>query len=374
MKITVISRNWPSASKSGLSLSVYEHARMLIEEGHDVSIIGSVESVIFEDLPVLSKNFIASSGSGSLYSPVKINKDNLRNLFLKNSPELVLIESWQTGLTDTSIEVASELGLAIIMISHGISVHKYNRSFLNMIRGFAWIYYRFFMLKKRIRKVKLITTLSLDSKSKRFYDRDMALDLGVPVLPLVNFPINWVDGLDRKFRDDQILFAGYFSSVKNQLQAIEILSRLPNKIKILFVGKKEGYYYQRCLNKIKKLNLIERVQFKEDSECDIGLEIAKSFVVLSTSITEALPIFLLEAMAAGTPFVATSVGAVSDLKGGVLANATKDQVKAIEKIYYDKVLWQALSKLGKNEYQLNFTRSVVKKSLLNAIKIASHKE
>ncbi len=373
MKITVVSRSWPSAANSGLTLAVYEHVRILIEQGHDVSIIGSVKSVIFEDIPVSSKNYIESSGSGSLYSPVKINKEILSDLFLKNAPELVLIESWQTGLTDTAIDVASELGLPIIMISHGISVHKYNDSFFNTIRAFAWFYYRFFLLKKRILKLKLITTLSLQSTSKRFYDRDMALALGVPVLPLVNFPINWVAGLDREFRSDQIVFSGYFSNVKNQLQAIKILSRLPSNLKMLFVGKREGNYYQKCLNKVKKLNLLERVEFKEDTECDIGLEIAKSFAVLSTSITEALPIFLLEAMAAGTPFVATSVGAVTDLKGGVLANNTDDQVEAIKKIYDDKAVWRSLSQQGKKDCQLHFTKSIVKASLIEAIKIVSNK-
>jgi len=254
------------------------------------------------------------------------------------------------------------------MISHGISIHPYSNTLRNLFRYFAWLPYKWFFLPKRIQKISAITALDLNVKSPRFYDRDIAKALNKPVFELTNSPV--LNPLPRKVRierKNQILMVGYFSEVKNQMRALELLNVLPNSITMMFVGKKEGAYYQRCQEYVRQHNLETRAVFYEDHAINLSKEFSESVLVLQTSITEALPITLLEAMASGTPFVATPVGAVGALQGGLSAEGFLKQVSAIKDLLEDQLLWETLSTQGKAVSEQKFTDAIVKKQLWNAV-------
>lgn len=93
-------------------------------------------------------------------------------------------------------------------------------------------------------------------------------------------------------------------------------------------------------------------------------------MVLSTSKTEVLPVILLEAMASGTPFVATSVGAVSSLRAGIIANDIDGQRMAISSLANDRDLWSRTSLIGRKEYELRYSYESISISLKHAINIA----
>lgn len=105
-----------------------------------------------------------------------------------------------------------------------------------------------------------------------------------------------------------------------------------------------------------------------DSDCDLAKEIASSLVLLSTSITEAQPITLIESMAAGTPFVARPVGAISAFKGGILGLSIEEQANAIIDIIKSNDLWGKLSheglKIYNNEYHPNHVKDKYLRLLL----------
>jgi len=89
--------------------------------------------------------------------------------------------------------------------------------------------------------------------------------------------------------------------------------------------------------------------------------------MLSTSLTEALPIALIEAMANKTPFVATPVGAVTSLGAGLIAASIREQKLAIENLLTDQSLWLRLSELGYLQYLAKYTRVCVVSSLSEMI-------
>jgi len=372
MNITFVSRSWPSSERSGVSLIAAQHVKILASEGHSISIIGSSNTVIYEDLPVFSRLYVSAQGSGSLYSPIRVNKESLRQLILSTNPELIVVEAWQPALTDTAIDVAHELQLPILMISHGVSVFPYTKRVIDIGRGLAWIWYRFNNLKNRIKKLAVITTLDDSAVSERFYDRDIARQLGIPIVPLVNAPVNWSNlTIGFQQRKQQILVIGYFSTVKNQLAALDVFTGLPDTLKLRFIGPQRGFYYGKCRRRVAELGLERRVIFSQDDECNISDEIANSLLVLSTSITEVLPVTLLEAMASGTPFVATPVGAVPNLYAGVISGDIDEQRNAIKKIVCDEVLWRQLSEQGKRSYSERYTHAHVRSSLLDAVSLAA---
>ena len=371
MRITIISRSWPSDERSGVALCAGLHAKLLIEQGHQVSVIGSYSLEGF-DLPVEHKITVPSSGSGALYSPVKIDREALGKAIILTNPDLVVIEAWQTALTDSAIEVASGLNIPILMISHGISMHPYTSSWQQRLRSWAWKPYQYFFLPKLLKKVTAMTMLDQTSSSFRFHDRDLARNFNIPLYLLRNSPIHRSEKLfTRGERKNQILVVGYFSLVKNQLAAIELLASLSPEIHLCLIGDRNGSYYKKCEQAVREGNLDKRVHFFQDNECDLAQELASSLLVFSPSITEALPMVLIESMACGTPFVATSVGAVASFKGGMTADTPQAQLIAIERLVNDDLLWQRYSEAGLSQYKEEFTELCVGRQLAHAVETVS---
>lgn len=311
MRITLISRAWPPSERSGVSLAAMSHAKLLLQQGHDVSIIGAENNLQAIPLPLSGRTCVPAKGSGSLYSPARINQGRLKQAIASNKPELVIVEAWQTALTDSAIDVAYQLGIPVLMISHGISMHPYKVSIPQYLRSLAWLPYRYLRLPGLVKKLNAITTLDESSKSNRFFDRELAKKCLIPVVVLKNYSAHQMgEYVPRSKRQMQILVVGYFFPVKNQLAAINLMARLPFEISCCFIGDRQGRYFEECRTRVIDLKLNERISFLQDDECNLAQKIAHSILIFSPSITEVLPITLIEAMECGTPFVGTSVGAV----------------------------------------------------------------
>lgn len=374
MRITLISRSWPPHERSGVSLAALSHARLLLEQGHEVSIVGATNNLQAISLPLFNRAYIPASGSGSLYSPARINRAMLEQVITANKPNLVIVEAWQTALTDCAIDVAYQLAIPVLMISHGISLHPYKSSISQFLRSLAWMPYRYFRLPSLIKKLSVLTTLDEFSGSNRFFDRDLAKINKIPTLPLKNFPAHRFErNISRADRKMQILVVGYYSEVKNQLAAIHLLTKLPQEISCCFIGDRQGEYFELCQRRVTDLGLEGRVSFFQDNECNLAELIAQSILVFSPSITEALPMTLIEAMECGTPFVATSVGAVSSFVGGLLADDEQTQIEAIETLIAKPEVWQKYSDAGKKQAQAEFSETRIAAQLANAVQLAAFK-
>jgi len=106
MRITVISRSWPSNERSGVSLAAASHVKILASQGHGISIIGASRTVLSENLPVQGRYHVSASGSGALYSPSRVDREKLAQVLRETRPDLVIVEAWQTALTDAAVEEA----------------------------------------------------------------------------------------------------------------------------------------------------------------------------------------------------------------------------------------------------------------------------
>jgi glycosyltransferase involved in cell wall biosynthesis len=297
-----------------------------------------------------------------------VDRDAMRAAIREFKPQLVITEAWQTALTDTAVELAHELEIPSLMVSHGVSLHPFTGKIRDRARALAWLFYRYYRLPRLMRKLSAMTSLSELAHSPRFYDRDLAKRLGTPVHPLGNFAVNCrAPVLARTQREAKILVVGYFSAVKNQLSALEVLRLLPAALCLVFVGPRVGAYYEACVSRAAALGLLPRVRFLEDSECDLAEEIGTSLMLLSTSVTEALPICLLEGMASGTPVVATPVGAVPDLGAGLLSSSPAGQANSAVALWQDSALWEQESRKGQSAYEARFSRERVKHDLEAAV-------
>ena len=367
-KVCFVSRSWLCHERSGVTHAVALHVNLLVQAGYSVSIIGSDPRVVHERLPAEKIFYVPAFGSGSLYSPARVDRLSLVAALKDSQADLVIVEGWQTALTTAAVREAYTLEIPVLMISHGSSVDFFDHRFLEHLRSSAWKIYKYFVLPKLIMKVAALTTLDLTAISARFFDRDLARRLGKPVLPLVNSPANYNSiFVPRECRKRQVLVIGYFSRIKNQLAAIDLASRISIELTFKFIGIKTGRYYKRCVQRADTLGIKERVVFLEDSECNLAEEISNSLLVLSNSITEVLPLALIEAMASGTPFIATPVGAVPSLQGGLVANEPNDMRANLLRLIEDDELWQRCSRLGRKHYGDHFNKVKVKDQLLTAV-------
>lgn len=139
--------------------------------------------------------------------------------------------------------------------------------------------------------------------------------------------------------DDYILFLGTLKPSKNLEGTIEAFAGLKSQfsnLKLVVAGKK-GWLYQQIFEKVKKLNIEERVLFtgfvdEDDKAC--LYKCAK--VLISPSFTEGFGLHVLESMACGTPVVVSDAGSLPEIAGeaGVYVDPknTKSIVGGLEKI------------------------------------------
>ena len=70
---------------------------------------------------------------------------------------------------------------------------------------------------------------------------------------------------------------------------------------------------------------------------------------MMTSTWEAFPISILEAMAAGVPYISSDVGIVKYLGGGIVPNTQEEFVQALERLASDDAYRQSLGDEGRKE-------------------------
>jgi glycosyltransferase involved in cell wall biosynthesis len=93
----------------------------------------------------------------------------------------------------------------------------------------------------------------------------------------------------------------------------------------------------------------------------------ESFLLYLPSITEVLPIVVLEAMASGTPFVSSPIGALPEINAGILKEEYSDHIAAMNKLIKNKELWTYTSRAGLLAYNKNYTKIHTKQLLKRAV-------
>lgn len=373
MRILLVSRVWPRDERSGVSLCAAVHAQIIIDCGHDLAIVGSARSGGY-NLGVSARTYlIKATGGMSLYSPPRVCTKAVNQVISRENPDLVVIEGWQTALTEAFAWCACRAGRRVLVISHGVALAPYMTGFAWWVRALAWKPYRVVWLPRIVRKISWLTALDANCSSDRFLDRDLARQAGTPVSVLTNAPINWSPARSaRHERRMQVLCVGYFSPVKNQLAVIRLADAVRDlRLSFVLVGSRSGSYFERCRADVRRSGLTNSVSFLDDCDISIGEEIARSVAVISASLTEVLPIVLLEAMASGTPFIAPEVGAIPRLRGGLFANTDSARIHKLRELLADDCLWAKCAREGIDNYEARFTNACVASALVHAIQCAT---
>lgn len=186
-------------------------------------------------------------------------------------------------------------------------------------------------------------------------DKVRVVYLGIPDI----FP--YLKGSREEFglgQDDiSISVIGSLEERKGQSVAVEALKMLPKNYHLLVAGT--GPAENRLRHLVDELKLSERVHFLGYVD-DIATVMGASDIVLLTSIMEATPFVLIEAMSAGIPVVASGVYGVGEIVKdsitGILVppGDAKKTAEAIERIMSDQKLRKRMSKAARELYLSRF--------------------
>ena len=143
--------------------------------------------------------------------------------------------------------------------------------------------------------------------------------------------------------------------MKNQLDTIKAFEKsdISDDWKLVLIGSKETGYYKQLkeyceteLDPDKRDRVILHVGLSREQVIEY---VKKSSIYMTTSLREAFPISILEAMAASVPYISSDVGIVKHLGGGVIAHTRDEYVKYLTRLANDEVYRNALGEEGRKE-------------------------
>lgn len=104
-----------------------------------------------------------------------------------------------------------------------------------------------------------------------------------------------------------------FNPVKNHemlIKAFRLLIEEESNVRLILIG--EGEKYEEIKDMVNALNLTSKVDFRGEM-IDVSPELNQADVFVLSSLSEALPVSVIEAMAAGLPIISTNVGGLHEL-------------------------------------------------------------
>jgi glycosyltransferase involved in cell wall biosynthesis len=360
VKIAQVINEFPPPLVGGGSYHVQNLSKELAERGEEVTVFtcktgGSLlqkkipAEIQFKRIRVYRVPAIKISGTSYWVAP------QLLSALLKENPDIIHAHGYQLFTSDVAAIVSRIKRKPLVLTLHGFP------------RGFSRFSHRvYFSLvgKKTLRAAKRI--ISVSKTMKREFEA-----IGVSSKKMVTIP-NGIDlkvfqrmpngtyfrkRLDIGDNDKMILSMGRLERVKGFQYLIEALSKIQSVVgptKLVLAGPESDYgQHLRILVKEKKLT--EDVIFYGSIGEREKLEaLAAANVVVMSSIYEGFSVFLLEAMAAQKPVVATRTGIapeiIQDGENGLLASPAdaEDLCNKVTQLLNDKKLSSSVSRKSKN--------------------------
>ena len=145
-----------------------------------------------------------------------------------------------------------------------------------------------------------------------------------------------------------------YSFSKNQELAVRAFAEAKlESAELWFVGSYENDYCKHIKNVTYKYGLDEVRFYCGISRNKLLKLIAQSDIFLLTSISEHMPVTILEGLAAGKPFVSTDVGVVNVIPGGIYCKNKSELICAMKQLYENPQKRKELANLGKKFVDTN---------------------
>ncbi len=311
MKILLISSQWSEKRKTGLGYTSSIHKKVLESIGFKVVTLGNDD----DEVDYKFKN----SGRINLLINYRKYSNFLKEIIVKEKPEIIFIESLQSILSEISIIVSNKLKKKIVLISHGISIFPYKFQFKYILRFIFWFPYIFFLFFI-LRKINIFLNFDNNPQNLRFFDFMIYKKIlkKKEYYQIHNFsrfeePDNLQIILDQP-KNKIVLSTGYLNHIKNQIDILKIANEIKlEKVIFRIIYSEYDLNYLNKLKKYIKEKKITNVELVNSKFIDLNEEIKKSYVIINTSITEVMPLSIFEAMEKGKIYLSYDVGSVAKI-------------------------------------------------------------
>jgi glycosyltransferase involved in cell wall biosynthesis len=359
MKLVICTHSF-SPSQNGISTASVRLATGLAARGHYVTVMTSmVPGASLEDQVggVKVTRFFAK-GRGILGSPYRGQIEEYRRQLEQSAADVYIFVAWENWMLDTAGPILHNLPGKKILASHGTSARWRPPGLRGLARRLLWRSHlcRYSLWLPRLDFVVLLT----DRKDNdRFYDK---------VLLDTNGYTNWAvipngSAIDRSKPDrgqfrrrlllhDQfvVLYVSNYHWAKGHETLIRAFQRAGiAQSTLVLIGSETNSLACQIQERWRHWNRDgQRLEFLfAQTPDEIWQAYCDADLFVCPSLTEAQPLAILDAMAAGTPFLSFAVGCVPDLPGGLVARDEADLVAKMRDLAEDSEQRKQLGAAGR---------------------------
>jgi glycosyltransferase involved in cell wall biosynthesis len=366
MRILITTPSFPPAV-GGVARVAERQAEHLARRGHRVTVITggdadveesptSAEDVQLIRVRVKTGRFPVYAAGDTLGLRQKEARDRYQTLLLRSTADVLISHCWQAWNTDWALDIVNRLNFPFCLYSHGTSVND-SSGRTGWLRWLRWRSYALSRMPRTLRRISLLISLDAQADRNRFYDVTLARRLGTPTAvvpncaaPDMQLTVPWQpDGVATTY---MALSVGQYSAEKNLGQVLEsFLRHAPSGWTLVLCGShRTGYLraLERRYDAVARDGLAPPVRFLTGlTQVEVMGLYKHASLFLAASKTECQPLVLLDAMAAGVPFLSTDVGCVRAFPGGMVARNNAEFDAKASALMNDPELRMRLSKAGR---------------------------
>jgi glycosyltransferase involved in cell wall biosynthesis len=353
MKILLVSKEWFPTNCTGLGIASKMHEKILRMNGNEVRTVST-------NLNCQTDYFINIYNFGHAILNYFIFNRKIKNIIDTFKPDLIILESLQTVISEFFLLIKYRKNIKIILFSHGISILPYKFNFKFLLRFLIYLFYlpvMYFFLKR----VDIFYSLNWTNRSNRHLDEKIykiSNKYGLIKKYFNTSRFEVPESLIKKQAKKKKIVScfGYIGDIKNQKEALKIANKfILSDVTFKFIFQSyDKKYFNSCKNYCKNKNL-HNVQFIESKEVDIKKEIEDSYLILNTSITEVFPLSIVEAISLGVPFISYDTGNISYIKGGLISKNIFEMERNIKLLLNNDFFYKKISTIGRDFYHKNLS-------------------
>jgi glycosyltransferase involved in cell wall biosynthesis len=355
-KVLLVSKEWSPYSATGLGFATSLHESILKELNFTIITVSSNDSS-------KNVNFKLKGLLNFLLSPFCfISKAEF--IIKKYKPNIIIVESFQTIISEIFLYVANKNSIKSIVISHGVSIFPYSKKIKYYLRFLLWLIY-LPILSYLIKKCDFFFSLDLNSKNDRHFDTFLFKNENKTLIKYNNFSRfeNYKKMIFESKSKKIVLCLGYINHIKNQIDLLEIAKKtsdLDIEIRIVY-----QYCDKNYLNTLrKKIDScgIKNISIIHESKTDIFKEISQSWLLINTSITEVSPLSLIEGNSLSKMFLSYDVGSLDKFRGSII-NKNKNQIIFnMRSLYNNSFFINKFESVALEDYKKNYSIEALKNS------------
>lgn len=372
MKCLVLASEYPPA-KGGIGNAAATFAREMVRRGWSIE-IGTMHLPELPDEEQAGEctiHRLSLHGDASIWNPLGGEVARFEHILRDCKPDVVVIHGWPAWCV-LLVPKIHDAGIPVILQSHGFGFHRVDWNPVPPFGLKVWAGYQPFIWRMPgfIKRLHALVVLSKQSDIKLSFDHWLGekfhpkkvttIPNGVP--KVVGAKEDFVELCPQARGKKLVLCVANYCDRKNQLLGLEIATLLPrDDLFFVFIGAEENEYTATMRARITGSSLSRRVAlFTGLSRAMTESAIVACDLALMTSKWEMQPLFLLEAMSIGKPWVSTHVGSVKELQGGLVAQRDSAALAAnIRILLDDSELASHCSSSGLNQWLAEYEPSVV---------------